>query len=35
LKTGLNARGHRLYRQRFGQPRDALEQDMTIGEQAE
>ncbi len=35
LKAGLNTRGHRFYRERFGQSGHALEQEMTVGEQAE
>ena len=34
LKTRLNACRHCFNGQRFGQPRNALEQDVTIGEQA-
>src|SRR5438093_84383 len=35
LKTGLNTGGHCFDRERFGQTRNALKQEMTIGEQPE
>ena len=35
LEAGLNACGHCLDRQRFGQAGNAFEQEMTVGEQSQ
>jgi hypothetical protein len=34
LETGLDASGHCFHRERFGQAGNALQQEMTIGEEA-